>query len=79
MTGCTTTASTTRPSYLWDSATWEISDAVRPFLRPVLEGPASWATDETLSRAIEIQDGRILNPAILEFQGRREEHPHLAR
>jgi alanine dehydrogenase len=67
------------PSYLWDSATWEISDAVRPFLRPVLEGPASWARDETLSRAIEIQDGRILNPAILDFQGRREEHPHLAR
>ncbi len=66
------------PSYLWDSATWEISDAVRPFLRPVLEGPASWATDETLRRAIEIQDGRILNPAILEFQGRSHEHPYAA-
>jgi alanine dehydrogenase len=66
------------PSYLWDSATWEISDAVRPFLRPVLEGPASWAADETLRRAIEIQDGRILNPAILDFQGRSQEHPHLA-
>jgi alanine dehydrogenase len=66
------------PSYLWDSATWDISEAVLPFLRPVLEGPASWEADETLSRAIEIQDGRIRNPDILEFQGRSEEHPYLA-
>ena len=66
------------PSYLWDSATWDISAAVRSFLRPVLEGPASWATDETVRRAIEIQDGRILNPDILDFQGRHEQHPHLA-
>jgi alanine dehydrogenase len=66
------------PSYLWDSATWDISEAVLPFVRPVLEGPAGWRADETLSRAIEIQDGRVKNPAILEFQGRSEEHPHLA-
>jgi alanine dehydrogenase len=66
------------PSYLWDSATWDISEAVLPFLRPVLEGPASWQEDETLSRAIEIQAGRILNPAILDFQGRHDEHPYLA-
>jgi alanine dehydrogenase len=67
------------PSYLWDSATWDISEAVLPFLRPVLEGAASWQGDETLSRAIEIQDGRIRNPDILEFQGRSGEHPYLAR
>jgi alanine dehydrogenase len=67
------------PSYLWDSATWDISEAVMPFLRPVLEGAASWQGDETLSRAIEIQDGRIRNPDILEFQGRSAEHPYLAR
>jgi alanine dehydrogenase len=66
------------PSYLWDSATWDISDAVRPFLRPVLEGPAGWATNETLRRAIEIQDGRVLNPAILDFQGRSQEPPYVA-
>ena len=66
------------PSYLWDSATWDISEALIPFLRPVLEGPVSWEMDETLRRAIEIQDGRILNPAILDFQGRSEEHPYVA-
>jgi len=64
------------PSYLWASATWENSQALIPFLRPLLEGRASWAADETLSRAIEIWDGRIMNPAILAFQGREELHPH---
>jgi alanine dehydrogenase len=65
------------PSYLWDSATWDISEALLPFLRPVLEGPEAWAMDETLSRAIEIQDGHIRNGAILDFQGRSGEHPHV--
>ncbi|HEU4811100.1 MAG TPA: N(5)-(carboxyethyl)ornithine synthase [Nocardioides sp.] len=65
------------PSYLWNSATWENSSALIPFLRPVLEGAASWDDNETLARAIEIRDGTIVNPAILAFQGRAPEHPHL--
>ena len=64
------------PSYLWNSATWENSNALIPFLRPVLEGAASWEADETLTRASEIREGRIVNPAILEFQGREPEPPH---
>ena len=64
------------PSYLWNSATWENSNALIPFLRPVLEGAAAWDAEETLSRAIEIRDGRIINPAILAFQGRSPEPPH---
>ncbi|WP_322937880.1 N(5)-(carboxyethyl)ornithine synthase [Nocardioides bizhenqiangii] len=64
------------PSYLWNSATWENSNALIPFLRPVLEGSSSWDADETLIRAIEIRDGRIVNPAILAFQGREAEPPH---
>ncbi|KAA1419179.1 alanine dehydrogenase [Nocardioides humilatus] len=64
------------PSYLWSSATWENSNALLPFLRPVLEGGASWDADETLTRAIEIRDGRVVNPAILEFQGRESEPPY---
>jgi alanine dehydrogenase len=64
------------PSYLWKSATWDISDALLPFLRPVLEGPEVWEFDETLSRAIEIQEGHIRNSAILDFQRRDEEYPH---
>jgi alanine dehydrogenase len=64
------------PSYLWSSATWENSNALIPFLRPVLEGPAAWDADETLSRAIEIRDGRVVNPRILAFQGRAIEPPY---
>ncbi len=64
------------PSYLWSSATWENSNALIPFLRPVLEGATAWDADETLSRAIEIREGRVVNPAILTFQGRASVPPH---
>lgn len=64
------------PSYLWNSATWENSSALIPFLRTVLDGPAAWDADDTVSRAIEVRDGTIVNPAILAFQGRAEAHPH---
>ncbi len=64
------------PSYLWSSATWENSNALIPFLRPVLEGGPAWDTDETLSGAIEIRDGRVVNPKILAFQGRAADPPY---
>ena len=64
------------PSYLWNSATWEVSEAILPFLRTVMEGPAAWAKDLTISRAIEIHDGVIQNPSILSFQDREPVYPH---
>ncbi|APU16109.1 MULTISPECIES: N(5)-(carboxyethyl)ornithine synthase [Actinoalloteichus] len=64
------------PSYLWNSATWEISDAVLPYLRTILAGPAAWEADETVRRAVEIRDGVIRNPGILSFQGRSPDYPH---
>jgi alanine dehydrogenase len=64
------------PSYLWNSATWEISDALLPYLGTVLGGPAAWDADQTIRRAIEIRDGVIQNPKILSFQGRAKEFPH---
>jgi len=30
------------PSYLWDSATWEVSEALLPYLGTVMAGPAAW-------------------------------------
>ena len=65
------------PSYLWDSASWEISEALMPFIGTVMGGPDAWAADEPIHRAIEIRDGEIVNPAILEFQGRSAAYPHL--
>lgn len=67
------------PSYLWDSATWEISEALLPHLEPVLAGPAVWADTPTIARAIEIRDGVVLNPGILSFQHRDEAYPHPVR
>ena len=64
------------PSYLWDSATWEISEALLPHLEPILEGPAAWERTPTLARAIEIRDGVILNEAILNYQHRAKDYPH---
>lgn len=61
------------PSYLWNSATWGISEALLPFLRPVMD--RQWE-DETIARAIEIRDGVIENSKILSFQGRHADHPH---
>jgi alanine dehydrogenase len=62
------------PSYLWNSATWEISEALLPHLRTVLTG--AWDSSEIIRRAIEIRDGTIQNPRILSFQHRSSEYPH---
>jgi alanine dehydrogenase len=67
------------PTYLWNSATWEISAALIPHLRTVMSGPGEWERSETIRRAIEIRDGVIQNPRILSFQDREPEYPHRPR
>jgi alanine dehydrogenase len=64
------------PSYLYNSATWEISEALLPHLETVLAGPDAWADSTTITRAIEIRDGVVQNPAILSFQNREKDYPH---
>lgn len=64
------------PSYLWNSASWEISEGLLPFLEVVLEGPEAWSANETIRRAIEVRSGVVQNDAILEFQHRAAEYPH---
>lgn len=64
------------PSYLWDSASREISKALLPYLPVVIEGHEAWDRDETIHRAIEIREGVIQNPKILSFQHRSPEYPH---
>jgi alanine dehydrogenase len=65
------------PSYLWNAATWEISEALIPYLPTILGGPDEWDDDETVRRAIEIREGTIVNPDILAFQNRAAEYPHV--
>ena len=64
------------PSHLWDSATWEISAALEPYLATVMAGPGAWDAEPTIERAIEIRDGVVQNPRILTFQDRARDYPH---
>ncbi|MGB0716834.1 MAG: N(5)-(carboxyethyl)ornithine synthase [Phycisphaerae bacterium] len=67
------------PTYLWDAASWEISEAVLPFLATVMNGKSSWRQDATISRAIEIEEGVIQNEKILSFQKREPAFPHATK
>jgi alanine dehydrogenase len=67
------------PTYLWNSASWEISKALLPYLRTLMSGPSAWEQNETVRRAIEIREGVILNPHILSFQKRDVDYPHKIR
>lgn len=67
------------PSYLFDSATWTISEALLPYLRTVMAGPQAWGAAETIHRATEVQQGQILNPKIVSFQHRSPKFPHEVR
>jgi len=64
------------PSLLWNSATWELSQALLPFLRVVLGGGGAWDADDTIRRAIEIRGGVVQNAEILFFQHRALDYPH---
>jgi alanine dehydrogenase len=64
------------PSHLWNSTTWEISEALLPFLATVMSGEEAWTADRTIRRAIEIHVGVVQNPKILSFQSRSRSFPH---
>jgi alanine dehydrogenase len=74
--GCHYYAVDHSPSHMWNSATWEISEALLPYLRKVMSGPAAWEADATVRNAIEIRDGVVRNPKILSFQHRTAAYPH---
>jgi len=64
------------PTYLWRSASWELSRVVVAFIEAVMNGPEAWNKCETLGRAIEIREGVIQNDKITRFQKRTAEYPH---
>ena len=67
------------PSYLWNGASWEISNSLTPYLPVVMGGPDKWAENETIRRAIEIKAGVVQNPKILSFQNRETTYPHVVK
>ena len=64
------------PSYLWESASRSISAALVPYLPTVLAGREAWQENETIRRAVVIDEGAIKNPDILSFQGRQAQYPY---
>ncbi len=64
------------PTYYWRSASEEISRVLVPFIEIVMGGEEAWQNNDAIRRSIEIQDGKIVNPAILRFQNRSPEYPH---
>ncbi len=67
------------PSYLWNAASWEISNSLTPYLPIIMGGQEKWEGSETIRRAIEIKNGVIQNLKITSFQNRAIEHPHCER
>ncbi|MCI5167208.1 MAG: alanine dehydrogenase [Candidatus Electrothrix sp. GM3_4] len=46
------------PSFYWNSASWEISKALLPFFPEVLGGTNTWEKNKTISKSIEIRNGK---------------------
>ena len=65
------------PSYFWESASRSISAALVVHLESVLGGSSSWAQNATIKNAINVDEGVVVKEAILKFQNRETDYPHL--
>jgi alanine dehydrogenase len=57
------------PTYLWNSASREISKALIPYLKTIMN-PEKWVSDPVINRSIDILHGVVINQNINRFQGR---------
>ena len=64
------------PSYLWESASRSISAALVVHLPTVVAGREAWSQNETIRRAVVIDDGVVQDPKILTYQKRQARYPH---
>jgi N5-(carboxyethyl)ornithine synthase len=64
------------PTYLWESASRSISAALIVHIPSVVAGRESWQQNETVRRAVNIDAGVVVKPAILSFQHRKPDYPH---
>ncbi|TOC22129.1 hypothetical protein CGJ88_25475 [Vibrio parahaemolyticus] len=62
------------PTIYWKSASYEITKSIFDYI-PMLVSD-SWKENKTLLKALEIENGRVVNRKILDFQQRGEEYPH---
>ena len=64
------------PSYLWESASRSLSAAMIVHLPTVAAGREVWPQNETIQRAVNIDEGTIVKENILSLQGRQLDYPH---
>jgi alanine dehydrogenase len=57
------------PTYLWNAASREISSALLPYLKTIMD-PAKWESEPVISRSIDILKGEVINQNINKFQRR---------
>lgn len=60
------------PTLLWNSASWEISQCVLPYLDHIVAD----TSNEVLENAVDIRDGIIINKDILSYQNRSLKAPY---
>jgi alanine dehydrogenase len=65
------------PSYFWESASRSISAALIVHLPTIAAGRDDWQKNETIRRAINIDEGVVQKAEILRFQNRQLDYPHL--
>jgi alanine dehydrogenase len=57
------------PTYLWNAASREISNALVPYLETIIN-PEKWMAEPVIDRSIDIFRGVVINQNINKFQGR---------
>ena len=67
------------PSCFWESASRSISAAMIVHLPAVIAGPTSWEQHPTIKNAINVDQGVVVKEAVLRFQNRETDYPHLVR
>jgi alanine dehydrogenase len=63
------------PSYLFESASYELSYTIIPYLKHIIAN-GTYKGNEVLENAVEIEKGVIKNKKIIDFQKRNRKYPH---
>lgn len=56
------------PSLFWDSSSYQLSLALLPYFRDIFDSKLGYKSSDVLSKAVEIEEGNVLNDAITKFQ-----------
>lgn len=63
------------PAYYYNAASYEISSALFPFLKYIIN-TGDYLNNHTLEKACDIINGNIINQKIIKFQKRKNSYPH---